>query len=126
MVGALHATAQAFNPNWSVTNFVWALEPDPFDMAPTSFGEAVSRDEGAADPVDGAASAAVAEYLASVGLVVSEVNRRAVVAYRTQPGGGPAVSAPKQLVLRIAYGSPRRAAAFKRVYTRIRPGQGPS
>ena len=29
MVGALLATAQSVNPNWSVTHFVWALEPLP-------------------------------------------------------------------------------------------------
>ena len=29
MMGALQATAQAVNPNWSVTHFVWALEPRP-------------------------------------------------------------------------------------------------
>ena len=79
MVGALQATAQAVNPNWSVTHFVWALEPCPVDMAPSSYGEAVAPAAShTAASIDPKASAAVADYLASVGLVVSETNRRAV------------------------------------------------
>ena len=42
LVGALQASAQAVNPNWAVTYFVWALEPCPVDMAPSSYGEAVA------------------------------------------------------------------------------------
>ncbi len=120
MVGALQATAQAVNPNWSVTHFVWVLEPRPVDMAPSSYGEAVAPARlHTAPPIDPKATAAVADYLASVGLVVSETNRRAVAAQRTW-SPGPTLSRPKQFVLKVAYGSPRRAAAFKRVYARLR------
>ena len=45
MVGALQATAQSANPNWSVTRFVWALEPHPVDIAPSTYGEAVAPDD---------------------------------------------------------------------------------
>ena len=82
MMGALQATAQAVNPNWSVTHFVWALEPLPADMAPLSYSEAVA-------PVE------------------------------PRPAG-PTLSRPKQVVLKFAYGSPRRAAAFSRLYNRLR------
>ena len=119
MVGALQATAQAVNPNWSVTRFVWLLEPYPVDMPPSSYGEAVAPTTASAVlTIDPAASAAVADYLASVGLVVSETNRRAVLAQRSD--GGPSLSRSKQTVLRFVYSSPRRAAAFRRVYARLR------
>lgn len=119
LVAALQATAQAVNPNWSVSHFVWALEPCPPGVAPSSYAEAVApAAQGTAPSIDPAASAAVADYLASVGLVVSETNRRAVIAQRS--GTGPSPSLPKQMVLGFAYGSPRRAAAFKRLYERLR------
>jgi hypothetical protein len=119
LVAALQATAQAVNPNWSVSHFVWALEPCPQGVAPSSYAEAVAPTvQGTAPSIDPAASAAVADYLASVGLVVSETNRRAVIAQRS--GTGPSPSLPKQMVLSFAYGSPRRAAAFKRLYERLR------
>jgi hypothetical protein len=119
MIGALQATAQAINPNWSVTHFVWALEPCPVDMAPSSYGEAVASVEPlAALSIDPRATVEVADYLASVGLVASETNRRAAAAHRTSAAGS--LSQPKQMLLRLVYSSPRRAAAFKRVYARLR------
>ena len=90
MMGALQATAQAVNPNWSVTHFVWALEPCPFDMAPSSYKEAVApADPQTAASIDPAATTELADYLASVGLVVSETNRRAVAAHRSAGGRTP-------------------------------------
>ena len=119
LVGALQTTAQALNPNWSVAHFVWALEPHAVELAPSAYEEAVAP---ATRPVpasiDPEAAAAVSDYLASVGLVVSEVNRRAVAAQRAP--NGPPLPLSKQLMLKVAYGSPRRAAAFKRVYNRFR------
>jgi hypothetical protein len=119
LVGALQTSAQALNPNWSVAHFVWALEPYGVELAPSSYGEAVAP---ATPPrpasIDPEAAAAVSDYLASVGLVVSEMNRRAVAAHRAS--SGPSLSVSKQLMLKIAYGSPRRAAAFRRVYGRFR------
>jgi hypothetical protein len=121
MVGALQATAEAFNPNWSVTNFVWLLEPVPVDLAPSSYREAVAPATAQASrPVDPAATAAVVDYMASVGLVASEINRRAVAAHRAQPPTGPSLSLPKRAVLKVVYSSPRRAEAFTRVYRRFR------
>src|SRR5580698_6979521 len=102
MVGALDATAQAMNPNWSVSHFVWALEPYAIDMAPSTYGESVADAASSASTVDPKATAAVADYLSSVGLVVSEANRRAVLARRsgvvTYPPG------PKGWVLKFIYG----------------------
>ena len=83
MVGALQATAQSANPNWSVTHFVWALEPHAVDMAPSTYGEAVAPDDPQVTPtLDPKVFATVAEFLASVGLVASETNRRAAAAKR--------------------------------------------
>jgi Glycosyltransferase WbsX len=117
MVGALQATAEAVNSNWSVTHFVWTLEPCPVDIGPSSYGEAVAtagpRLEETIDPT---ASAAVSEYLASVGLVTSEANRRAANIAAAQRS----LSGPKRTMIRFIYSSPRRAATFKRWYARLR------
>lgn len=119
LVGALQTSAQALNPNWSVTSFVWVLEPHPVDFAPSSYAEAVSgTGQSVAAAIGPEVTAAVSDYLESVGLVVSETNRRAVAAQRGE--GGPALSGSKQMVLEFIYGSPRRAAAFRRLYGRFR------
>jgi hypothetical protein len=119
MMGALQATAQAVNPNWSVTNFVWALEPQPVDMAPTSYLEAVAPDEPDQAPVvDHEATEEVAAYLASVGLVVSETNRHAVFIERNRLSQTASYHL-KQFVLKFIYSSPRRAKIFKRLYGQL-------
>jgi hypothetical protein len=119
LVGALQTSAQALNPNWSVAHFVWVLEPHAVELAPGTYEEAVApaTRPGPAS-IDPEAAAAVSDYLASVGLLVSEANRRTVVAQRA--ASGPQLPLSKQLMLKVAYGSPRRAAAFKRVYSRFR------
>jgi hypothetical protein len=118
MVGALQAAAEAVNPNWSVTHFVWALEPQAVEMAPTSYLEAVSPAEPPPSGISREAAETVATYLASVGLVVSETNRRAVIAARN-PSMGSSAHSLKQYILGFAYGSPRRAAIFMRLYRRL-------
>ncbi len=119
LVGALQTSAQALNPNWSVAHFVWALEPQVIDFAPTTYEEAVApttvSDVVSVDPD---ATAAVSDYLESVGLLVSELNRRSTAANGLPPNAG--LSLSKQMLLKFVYGSPRRAAAFKRVYSRFR------
>jgi hypothetical protein len=119
LVGALQTSAQALNPNWSIAHFVWVLEPQMIELAPSTYEEAVApaTRPGPAS-IDPEATAAVSDYLASVGLLVSETNRRAVAAQRR--AGGPPLSLSKQAMLKFLYGSPRRAAAFKRVYGRFR------
>jgi hypothetical protein len=123
LLGALQATAEAVNPNWSVTHFVWALEPHPVDMAPSSYLEAVApEDADPSSPISREATEAVAAYLAAVGLVVSETNRRAV--YIERNGWPQSSQTPsyrlKQLALRVIYRSPRVGRAFKRLYSRLR------
>jgi Glycosyltransferase WbsX len=119
MMGALQATAEAVNPNWSVTHFVWALEPQPIDMAPSSYLEAVAPEEPRPTSlVSQEATEEVATYLASVGLVVSETNRRAVYIERNRLSQTSTYHL-KQLVLKLIYGSPRLGKAFKRLYGRL-------
>ena len=120
LMGALQATAQAVNPNWSVTHFVWALEPVAVDMAPSSYLEAVGTHEGTRTTplIDPDATWAVDAYLASVGLVVSETNRRAVSAERNRLSES-AIFHLKQAALKFVYSSPRRAALFKRLYRQL-------
>ena len=119
LMGALQATAQAVNPNWSVTHFVWVLEPLPVDMAPTSYRDAVGLAEPPpASSIAPEATAEVAAYLASVGLVVSETNRRAVVAERNRLSEN-SVYHLKQAMLKFIYSSPRRAALFRRFYGQL-------
>ena len=126
MVAALQATAQAVNPNWSVTRFVWALEPCPVDMAPSTYGEAIaSTGPRTATHIDPEATAAVADYFASVGLMASETTRRSVAAQR-RAAAQRSLSLPKRAVLKVVYSSPGMAEAFKRVYARLRSGRGPS
>ncbi len=119
LMGALQATAQAVNPNWSVTHFVWALEPRPVDMAPTSYGEAVAPTEPTpTSSIGPETTAEVAAYLASVGLVVSETNRRAVIAERNRLSEN-SVYHLKQAMLKFIYSSPRRTALFRRFYGQL-------
>jgi len=128
MVGALQATAQAVNANWSVVEFVWALCPNPAVPAPDTYLQAVGAAGGREEPgIDPEATAAIADYLASVGLVASEVNRRAVKAYRqgalaavAAASGTPSLSYWKQVMLRYAYSSRRRAAVFTRAHRLLR------
>jgi hypothetical protein len=117
MIGALQATAQAVNPSWSITHFVWALEPRPIDLAPSSYAEAVAPTDAApASTIVPKATAEVEAYLASVGLVASETNRRAVSAQRS----GSYQYHLKKVFLKFAYSTPRRAAVFTRLYERLR------
>jgi hypothetical protein len=85
-------------------------------MAPSSYAEAVAPlGPPTARPIDKKASEAVADYLASVGLVVSETNRRALEAQRKAEYRA-SLSLPKRTVLKVIYSSPRTAAAFRRAY----------
>jgi hypothetical protein len=120
LVGAMQMSAQALNPNWSVAHFVWVLTPQVVDFAPTTYEEAIApTTRSGAVSIDPKAAAAVSDYLESVGLLVSEAKRRDVAAAR-RAAEGPTVPWSKKIVLKFIYGSPRRAAAFKRVYGLLR------
>jgi hypothetical protein len=131
MIGAIRILSDSYNPSASVEHFVWALAPHPVDDPPASFEEAVRKVPGDAPEIrparqahrEGAGTSsdpagAVRDYLVSVGLVVSETNRRASM-YAGRPPA-PVLPRWKRAVLRLAYSSPRSAAIFKRVYGRLR------
>jgi hypothetical protein len=79
MVGALRVLSQTYNPEWAVEEFVWVLTPVEVEVHPGSFAEA-TREEPTSEDRDLPAvqQHPVYEYLASVGIVASETNRRAV------------------------------------------------
>ncbi len=118
MVGALRVLADSHNPHTSVKQFVWALQPVPVTDPPESFLEAVETapQAGPSGVGVGREDLALRRYLASIGLVATESNRRA--AARQSAGG----SLPrwKSAVLNRLSRSPRMDAAFKKAYGRVR------
>jgi len=110
MVGALNVLARTYNPNAAVQQFVWELKPFPVATPPATFLQAVGDVEGSAQedsPANG--SPAVGNYLASVGLIASETNRRAAKHLRSG-----LVWRAKRIVLRTVSSSPLMTRAVKR------------
>ena len=85
MLGALRVLAETYNPYAAVREFVWAAEPVPVAAPPCTLAEAVEPRPGDARALPDGIRHPVDEYLASVGIVASEVNRRAVNLRRTPP-----------------------------------------
>jgi hypothetical protein len=115
LVGALHVLAEACNPATSVTQFVWALRPTPVVDPPGSYPEAVGPPSGREGPETQPDLDAVRRYLESVGIVVSETNRRAAKHLRS--GVGPRW---KQVFERAIQRSPKAAKAYWRVQQWLR------
>ncbi len=85
MIGALRVLAATYNPQSVVQQFVWALTPVKIDSAPGSFADAVAAGTGEDErQLPRQQQHPVSNYLASVGIVASEINRRAV-AIRRKP-----------------------------------------
>jgi 2-polyprenyl-3-methyl-5-hydroxy-6-metoxy-1,4-benzoquinol methylase len=123
LIGALRVLSESYNPNPIVQQFVWAMRPFPVAAPPTTYLEAVGRreDEMPEEEFGSADERAVRSYLMSIGLVASEASRRAAL----YVGGPPSFESRglprwKELALNAAYRSPRSAAAFQRVYRRLR------
>ncbi len=110
MVGALAVLAEAYNPQWAVETFVWALAPTADHRCPGSFAEAVAPDpDETPRHYTEEQHRALARYLASVGLVTSETNRRAAAQ------GRPGAPAWRRTLGRLAESSPRTASAYRRL-----------
>jgi hypothetical protein len=110
MVGALRILSETYNPESTIEEFVWALAPVPLDSPPTTFAAAVApppADEERDLPK--AIRHPVYDYLASVGVVASETNRRAV-ALRRQPR-----PRWRRAFLEAVNANPRTAEAYKRL-----------
>jgi hypothetical protein len=113
MVGALTVLAETYNPQWAVEYFVWLLAPTGAPGCPNSFAAAVAPGPDDSRPAyTEEQRRAVDRYLASVGLVASETNRRAAAGRRT------ARPAWRRTLGRLLHSSPRTEAA----YTKLRKG----
>ena len=110
MVGALTVLSEAFNPQWAVERFVWALTPTADGPRATSFADALAPGPDVTPRTyTDDQHRAVGRYLDSVGLVVTEANRRAVDRGRSPH------PAWRRTVARLAQSSPRTASAYRRV-----------
>jgi 2-polyprenyl-3-methyl-5-hydroxy-6-metoxy-1,4-benzoquinol methylase len=127
MVGALRTLSQSENPNAAVQQYVWALRPVPVEQPPATYLEAVglSADQLAAGPRSD--MRAVADYLASAGILASEAARRAVASGYGHHGGGAAAMGRdertaylKQKLIQQAYKTPTRRRIFQRLYRAVR------
>ena len=110
MVGALTVLSEAFNPQWAVERFVWVLTPTADGPRATSFADALAPGPDVTPRTyTDDQHRAVGRYLDSVGLVVTEANRRAVDRGRSPH------PAWRRTVARLAQSSPRTASAYRRV-----------
>jgi hypothetical protein len=110
MVGALRVLSQTYNPQSTVEQFVWALTPVKIEARPTSFAAAIEPpapiDEREFPPEQ---RHPVYDYMASMGIVASEINRRAV-AIRRKPR-----PRWKRAILDRVNATPRTADAYKQL-----------
>ena len=113
MIGALRVLSEAYNPQWAVEHFVWVLAPVEIDQSLQSAPETVAPAEETQRRFTDEQRASVEGYLASVGLIASETNRRAVVLRRTPRPRW------QRALLRSVNSSPRTASAYKEVRRRI-------
>ena len=112
MVGALRLLAETYNGHWAVEQFVWALEPrtvegseDNMTVPPTEAPGGRVRQH------TDQQRATLDNFLASVGLLASEANRRAGVSTPKDPSW-------KDSVRRLANLSPRTASVYERARRR--------
>ena len=114
MVGALRVLSETYNPQWAVQQFVWALAPAEIEAPPETFFDAVGQASDQSErQLSLARRYAVSDYLASVGLVANEANRRAL-AIRLLPK-----PRWKRAILRAAKANPRLASALEALRRRL-------
>ncbi len=86
LISAVRHLSQTCNPNWATHQFVWVLAPVEVGRRPRSFYEAVGSPSGPShEPLSRAQVRALDDYLASMGLVANETNRRAVMLRQLPP-----------------------------------------
>ena len=108
MIGALRVLAETYNPQWAIREFIWALEPVPVIVAPLTLSDAVAPQSEDVRALPDDRRHPVYDYLASVGLVASETNRRAVNLQRMRPRW-------KVALHRSIRATPARAAMYERL-----------
>jgi hypothetical protein len=114
MAGALRVLSETYNPQWAVREFVWALTPISVTSPPRTFGEAIAPDEDEVRKLPGPWRHPVEDYLASIGIVASEINRRG--GYRR----GLYARRPRRLrwkesIYRVVSGAPGGSALVKSI-----------
>ena len=75
-IGMIRVLAASINPNASVNQYVWALRPVRVEHPPSSYLDAVGLTESQRQEEPRGDLRAVDNYLASVGLLAGEGNRR--------------------------------------------------
>ena len=125
MVGALRTLAAAENPAASVQQYVWALQPVPVERRPQSYLEAVELTPAQAAAGPRSDMRAVADYLASAGMLASEAARRAVQSsygHRGRAGSQDrdTIGDLKAGAVRVLYSNPKVGRAFRKLYYRVR------
>jgi hypothetical protein len=114
MVGALRVLSEAYNPYSDVERFVWVLEPTRFDKSLESIGAALGEDSIATrNRYSEERRERVQQYLNSLGLVVSETERRALVLRSMPP------PLWKRSVLKWISASPRLSSKIAQVKRRL-------
>jgi len=124
-IGLLRVLAAQANPNAAVQQYVWALRPIGVDRSPSSYLDAVGLTDQQRDREPDASLSAVDSYLASVGILTSEKNRRAIERGPERRPGDRAgrgtrssrltVARVKRVALREATKTPKRTKVFKQV-----------
>ncbi len=117
MVGALRVLAESENPNTAVKQLVWALRPVPISEPPATYLDAVGLSE--EELARGATGdmVAVRDFLASAGILASEVARRAVASI-TPPTRASGMNRFKRTVAGQMSKTPWGKALFERVSRR--------
>ena len=114
MVGALRVLSETYNPYSDVERFVWALAPTRVKEPPESISAALGEDSTATrDRLSDERRERVQQYLNSIGLVVSETERRALVLRSTPDPFW------KRSLLKWTNASPRLSSKIGRVKRRL-------
>jgi len=114
MVGALRVLSEAYNPYSDVERFVWVLEPTRFEKSLESISAALGEDSIATrNRYSEERRERVQQYLNSLGLVVSETERRALVLRSMPPPPW------KRSVLKWISASPRLSSKIAQVKRRL-------
>jgi hypothetical protein len=129
-IGLLRVLSATLNPNASVNQFVWALRPVGVDYPPTDYFDAVGLSDSQREGDPSGNLWAVDDYLASIGILASEANRRSIeggygltrgMQTPTGPGSSrPSLAHSKQLAASEADKPTRRSQVLQRVHGWVR------
>jgi 2-polyprenyl-3-methyl-5-hydroxy-6-metoxy-1,4-benzoquinol methylase len=129
-IGMLRVLSATVNPNASINQYVWALRPTGVAHPPSSYLDAVGLTDAQRDQEPDVNLWAVDNYLASVGILASEGNRRSIEAgyglsrgKQTTPGPGSirvTLSQLKQAAMRESDKPSKRARVLDQLHRWVR------